>query len=86
MQDRALVHQLHRIERQLNALVILIGGLVTTVGFAVFMGGPLSAKFLVSVGPGVFVVLLVAYLGSVILTPGRPQPEISASTTGAEGE
>lgn len=86
MQDRALAHQLHRIERQLNVLILLIGGLVTMVGFAVFMGGSLSRKLLVFVVPGVLAVLLGTYLASSILTPGRPQPEPSTSPPDVEGE
>lgn len=86
MQDRSLARQLHRIERQLNTLILLLGGLVTMVGFAVFMGGPRSATLLVFVVPGVFAVLLVTYLASAILTPGRPQPESSAATPETEGE
>lgn len=88
MQDRPLAHQLHRIERQLNILVLLLGGLVTLAFFTVISSSGLHdvPVLLFILVPGILAVLLCAYLIAAIVTPGRPQPEASAATPEAEGE
>lgn len=88
MQDRSLATQLHRIERQLNILILLLGGLVTFALFTVLSStGLRDIPFLLFIFvPGILAVLLCAYLIAAVVTPGRPQPESSAATSEAEGE
>ena len=87
MQDQSADHRLHRIERQLNAVVILLGVLVTLALFAVVLNGLGDAGLLLfALLPGVFVVLLLTYVVSAVLTPGLPRADPETATSGGEAE
>lgn len=87
MQDQSPDHRLLRIERQLNVVVVLLGVLVTLALFTVVSNGVDHIPFFIFVLlPGVFVVLLVAYVIAAILTPGRPRADAETTTSGAEAE
>lgn len=87
MQDQSPDHRLHRIERQLNVVVILLGVLVTLALFTVVSNDVDHVLFLLFVLlPGVFVVLLFTYVIAAILTPGRPRADAETTTSGAEAE
>ena len=83
MQDESLATQLQRIERQLNVLILLLGGLVT---IAIFTAVDYAGSLVFLLIPGMFAVLLLTYLIAAIVTPGRPQPEPEGSTRDAEVE